>query len=90
MPIAESVVVIGFRQSSHAYQALSELQGLSESLTSLQVRSVVKEKLHPRLIPRHHGRYDIQAHHPLDRRRTGDGQRRRGSQLPESRREEPR
>jgi uncharacterized membrane protein len=35
----ESVVIIRFRESSQAYQALSDLRGLGESLTSLEVRS---------------------------------------------------
>ncbi len=35
----ESVVIIRFQQYSDAYQALSELRGLGETLTSLQVRS---------------------------------------------------
>src|SRR6476619_156059 len=39
MSSSESVVIIGFPQSSQAYQAVSELRGLSESLTSLEVRS---------------------------------------------------
>jgi uncharacterized membrane protein len=39
MPITESVVVIRFPQSSQAYQALTELRRLGESLTSLEVRS---------------------------------------------------
>jgi uncharacterized membrane protein len=39
MSATESVVIIRFPQSSQAYQALSELRGLGESLTSLQVRS---------------------------------------------------
>jgi uncharacterized membrane protein len=34
----ESVVIIRLPQSSHAYQAVSELQGLEQSLTSLRVR----------------------------------------------------
>jgi len=37
--VTESVVIIRFPQSSQAYEALSELRGLGESLTSLQVRS---------------------------------------------------
>ena len=39
MATTESVVIIRFPQSSQAYQAVSELRGLGESLTSLQVRS---------------------------------------------------
>ncbi len=39
MATTESVVIIRFPQSSQAYQALSELRGLGESLSSLQVRS---------------------------------------------------
>jgi uncharacterized membrane protein len=39
MSATESVVIIGFPQSSQAYQALSELRGLSESLASVEVRS---------------------------------------------------
>jgi len=39
MTATESVVIIGFPQSSPAYQALSDLRGLSESLTSVEVRS---------------------------------------------------
>jgi uncharacterized membrane protein len=39
MPTTESVVIVGFPQSSQAYQALSELRGLSESLASVEVRS---------------------------------------------------
>jgi uncharacterized membrane protein len=41
MPVSttQSVVIIRFPQSSEAYQALSELRGLGESLASLQVRS---------------------------------------------------
>jgi uncharacterized membrane protein len=38
MATTESVVIIRFPQSSQAYQALSELRGLGESLTSVQVR----------------------------------------------------
>jgi uncharacterized membrane protein len=39
MSTTESVVIIRFPQSSQAYQALSELRGLSESLASVEVRS---------------------------------------------------
>ncbi|HEU4426439.1 MAG TPA: DUF1269 domain-containing protein [Pilimelia sp.] len=39
MAATESVVIIRFPQSSQAYQALSDLRGLGESLTSLEVRS---------------------------------------------------
>jgi hypothetical protein len=39
MTATESVVILGFPQSSPAYQALSDLRGLSESLTSVEVRS---------------------------------------------------
>jgi uncharacterized membrane protein len=38
MATTESVVIIRFPESSQAYQALSELRGLGESLTSVQVR----------------------------------------------------
>jgi uncharacterized membrane protein len=38
MTTTESVVIVRFRQSGQEYQALSELRGLGESLTSLQVR----------------------------------------------------
>jgi uncharacterized membrane protein len=38
MPTTESVVIIRLPESSRAYQALSELRGLDESLSSLQVR----------------------------------------------------
>jgi uncharacterized membrane protein len=39
MAATESVVIIRFPQSSQAYQALSELRGVAESLNSLEVRS---------------------------------------------------
>ena len=39
MTATESVVIIRFPQSSQAYQALSDLRGLGESLTSVGVRS---------------------------------------------------
>ncbi len=39
MAATESVVIIRFPQSSQAYEALSELRGLGESLTSIEVRS---------------------------------------------------
>ena len=39
MTTTESVVIIRFPESSQAYQALSELRGLGESLTSVEVRS---------------------------------------------------
>ena len=39
MSTTQSVVIIRFTQSSEAYQALSELRGLNESLASLEVRS---------------------------------------------------
>lgn len=39
MTATESVVTIRFPQSSQAYQALSELRGLNESLATLEVRS---------------------------------------------------
>jgi uncharacterized membrane protein len=39
MTTTESVAIIRFPQSSQAYQALSDLRGLAESLTSLEVRS---------------------------------------------------
>jgi len=39
MAAMESVVIIRFPQSSQAYQALSDLRGLGESQTSLEVRS---------------------------------------------------
>ncbi len=38
MSTTESVVIVRFPESSQAYQALSELRGLSESLTSLELR----------------------------------------------------
>ncbi len=38
MAATESVVIIRFKQSSEAYQAVSELRGLGESLSSLDVR----------------------------------------------------
>jgi uncharacterized membrane protein len=39
MAATETVAIIRFPQSSQAYQALSDLRGLGESLTSLEVRS---------------------------------------------------
>lgn len=39
MTTTESVAILRFAQSSQAYQALSDLRGLSETLTSLDVRS---------------------------------------------------
>jgi uncharacterized membrane protein len=39
MTTTESVAIIRFPQSSQAYQAVSDLRGLAESLTSLEVRS---------------------------------------------------
>src|SRR5690349_7624069 len=39
MTTTESVVIIRFPESSQAYQALSELRGLGESLTSVEVPS---------------------------------------------------
>ena len=39
MTATESVVVIRFPQAGQAYQALSELRGLTESLATLEVRS---------------------------------------------------
>lgn len=39
MSTTESVVMVRFPQPSQAYQAMSDLRGLSDSLTSLEVRS---------------------------------------------------
>jgi uncharacterized membrane protein len=47
MVTSESVVIIRFPQSSQAYQALSELRDLPESLTSLEVRSAALAERRP-------------------------------------------
>ena len=47
MAATESVVIMRFPQSSQAYQALSDLRGLGESLTSLEVRSAALVERRP-------------------------------------------
>ncbi|TWP49458.1 DUF1269 domain-containing protein [Lentzea tibetensis] len=47
MTITESVVLIRFPESGHAYQALSALRSLDESLTSLQVRGAAVAERRP-------------------------------------------
>jgi uncharacterized membrane protein len=47
MSVTESVVIIRFPESGPAYQALSELRGLGESLTSLEVRSAALVERRP-------------------------------------------
>jgi uncharacterized membrane protein len=47
MVATESVVIIRFPQSSQAYQAVSELRGLAESLNSLEVRSAALVERRP-------------------------------------------
>jgi uncharacterized membrane protein len=47
MAATESIVIIRFPQSSKAYQALSELRGLGDSLASLQVRSAALVQRRP-------------------------------------------
>lgn len=47
MATTESVVIIRFPRSSEAYQALSDLRGLGESLTSLEVRSAALVERRP-------------------------------------------
>jgi uncharacterized membrane protein len=47
MATTESVVIIRFPQSSQAYQALSDLRGRGESLTSLEVRSAALVERRP-------------------------------------------
>ncbi len=47
MTATESVVIIRFAQSSQAYQALSDLRGLGESLTSVGVRSAALVERRP-------------------------------------------
>lgn len=47
MAATESVVIIRFPESSQAYQALSDLRGLGESLTNLEVQSAALVERRP-------------------------------------------